>query len=375
MQLEQYHYGKNGWNQPLNRTLDSENTLILIFSSPNISLIKEPLSQLKIFFPKSKIMGCSSAGEIYKSLLATERFVVQVLKFEKTQIKLVHHKIEESKYSKDVGKALALELGSPQAIFLLSDGLNVNGSQLTKGISKQFNNETIISGGLAGDDANFEETWVLVDREPKSHYVSAVGFYGQDLYFNAGSAGGWKSMGLKREVTNSCDNILYELDNQPALELYKKYLGERAGGLPSTGLLFPLGINGRKDEICVRTILGVNEETQSMTFAGDIPQGSTVTLMKSTFQSLIDGASKAVNSMEMESPQPIDSLLCVSISCVGRKMVLGQRVEDEIEAVMDALPQGTMQVGYYSYGEISPRSSGRCDLYNQTMTVTLIGEL
>jgi hypothetical protein len=178
---------------------------------------------------------------------------------------------------------------------------------------------------------------------------------------------------LKRKVTSSCENVLYELDNQPALSLYKHYLGERAEGLPSTGLLFPLGIYEEND-IKVRTILTVNEEDQSITFAGDIPNGSIVSLMKSSFKSLTDGAASAAKSVDLENVN-CDNYCCIAISCVGRKLVLGQRVEDEIEAILSSVScKNMMQIGYYSYGEISPSLLGECDLYNQTMTVIFIGE-
>ncbi len=373
MKLNQYIYYLEDWDRPLDPSLDSKNTLVLVFSTSDLSLVEEPLSKLIEAFPTSKFMGCSTAGEIYGSSLAEYRFVVQVIKFEKSSLRLVSHKIEHSSHSYDVGKHLAQSLGNPYAVLLLSDGLHVNGSSLTRGLSSVFGKDVIVTGGLAGDDDRFEITWVLVDKEPKSNYITAVGFYGDELYFGYGSNGGWSSLGLKRRVTSSYDNILYELDKQPALSLYKHYLGERANGLPSTGLLFPLGIY-EDDDIKVRTILSVNEEEQSITFAGDIPMGSTVSLMKSSFKSLTQGAFLAAKEVLFE-PKKCDQYCSIAISCVGRKLLLGQRVEDEIEAILSAIDcDHIMQIGYYSYGEISPTLEGSCELYNQTMTVILIGE-
>jgi hypothetical protein len=182
-------------------------------------------------------------------------------------------------------------------------------------------------------------------------------------------------LGPEREVTSSQHNVLYELDGQPALDLYKKYLGDRADGLPATGLLFPLAIRNEEesDGNTVRTILAVNEHDQSITFAGDIPQGSFVRLMRANFDRLIDGAADAAAAIHT-SADDREPLLNVAVSCVGRRLVLGPRTEEEIEAVLDGMPQGTQQIGYYSYGEISPLASGRCDLHNQTMTLTAIWE-
>ncbi len=374
MKLEQYIYTDKGWNSRIDNSLDSKNTLILIFASPNISYIQKPLNELINLFPNSKFMGCSTSGEIFNNRLSMDRFVVQVIKFEKTVLKISSLKIEDSSKSRKLGQELALSLNKSKlkSVFILSDGLNINGSQLARGISSVFLNDVIVTGGLAGDDEEFKKTWVLVDKKPCSKYVTAIGFYGEDLYVGYSSKSGWDTLGVRRRVTSSFENIVYELDYQPALKLYKKYLGDRAKGLPSTGLLFPLGIYLEK-EIKIRTILAIDENKQSITFAGDIPEGSKVTLMKANFQKLIEGASDAIKSIDFKDKK-IEQFCCISISCVGRKLVLGQRVEEEIEAVLDILPKNSMQIGYYSYGEISPLSSGKCGLYNQTMTITLIGE-
>ena len=190
----------------------------------------------------------------------------------------------------------------------MSDGLNVNGSQLTKGISDALFGGVIVTGGLAGDDDRFEQTWVVVDGEPKANYITAVGLYGEHIHIGHGSKGGWDRLGMARKVTRSHNNVLYELDGQPALDIYKRYLGEKADGLPATGLLFPLELQekGGEEERKVRTILAINEEENSITFAGDIPEESYVTLMKANFDRLIDGASEAAEMVRLESFSRLD---------------------------------------------------------------------
>lgn len=373
MILKQYKYSTHTWDTQLDGTLDSENTLVLCFASSDVSLAQEALHSLLESFPNSKIMGCSTAGEIFGDTLSEARFVVQVIKFEKTTLKLIKERIETPEDSYCIGSVLAARLGQPKAVFVLSDGLHVNGSQLTEGISSVFKDQVPVSGGLAGDDDRFEKTWVIVNNELKPYYVTALGFYGDAFFSGHGTNAGWTSLGLKRTVTSSDANILYELDNQPALALYKHYLGEKAKDLPSAGLLFPLGLY-EDEELKVRTILSIDEEKQSITFAGDIPESGTVTLMKSSFGQLTQGALNAAKAVDF-GEEECESYCCIAISCVGRKLVLGQRVEDEIEAVLASFEEKeVMQIGYYSYGEISPLLSGECDLYNQTMTVMCLGE-
>lgn len=376
MDLEIYIYS-NGWNKPFNTSLDSEKTLVLLFGESKKELIKVPLADLHKHFPNSIIVGASTAGEIVQDELYEESLVVAVMQFKTTKLKAIEKPISFDTSSYGDGVSIAKELleDDLKAVFILSDGLHVNGSQLTQGISSILPSDIVVTGGLAGDDDRFESTWVIADKEARSHFITAVGLYGDDIHIGYGSKGGWDRLGIERIVTKSKDNILYEFDSQPALEIYKRYLGEKAKELPSSGLLFPIELktSSASHESKVRTILAVNEKEQSITFAGDMPEGSYVTFMKANFDRLIDGAFGAAEEVVLDSYNG-EPILSIAISCVGRRLVLKQRTEEELEATLDVLPQGTKQIGFYSYGEISPLTSGICDLHNQTMTLTLIWE-
>ncbi|MEM1182717.1 MAG: FIST C-terminal domain-containing protein, partial [Acidobacteriota bacterium] len=247
--------------------------------------------------------------------------------------------------------------------------------ELVRGLSSVIREEIPITGGLAGDADRFETTYVACNGAPESHLVAGIGFYGDAVDIGFGSFGGWDAFGPTRRITKAEDNVLYELDGKPALSLYKQYLGDQADHLPGSALLFPLSIyrDGEEDRQLVRTILSIDEDEQSMTFAGDIPVGHSAQLMMANFDRLVDGASEAarrITRSEQERTQ-----LAVLISCVGRKIVLGQRTCDEVENVQEVLGEGTHQIGFYSYGEISPqRTMGHCELHNQTMTITLLSE-
>jgi hypothetical protein len=376
MLLKNYIY-QDGWSEPLDTLMDSKNTLVLLFGSSKRDLVLKPLKELKELFSNSIIIGSSTAGEIYMDELKENSLVVAVIKFQSTKLKLVTKFLNSPKDSFSVGANIATSLKRDKlkSIFILSDGLNLNGSQLTHGINSVKSDNVIVSGGLAGDDARFESTWIVVDGQTKSRYISAVGFYGDTIKIGYGFKGGWDKFGIQRRVTKSVDNILYELDDKPALDIYKTYLGDKAKDLPASGLLFPLEL--QEDDSnkvrTVRTILAVNEDQKSITFAGDIPQGSTVSLMKANHDRLIDGAYNASKKIDLSGYNDED-ILCIAISCVGRKLVLKQRTEDELEMTLENLPVNTKQIGFYSYGEISPISSGQCDLHNQTMTLTVIWE-
>ena len=376
MKVASYLFDKK-WNTPLQKDLDSKNTLVIVFGSSTVATIQQALEDLIDTFENSIIIGASSAGEIYQDEIYDNTLSVLVMQFEKTFLRSSHSYAITPQSSYESGIKLAKELYTSdlQAIFVLSDGLNANGSQLTQAIASIIPSNIPVTGGLAADGDRFEYTWIIVDKKPQSGFVEAVGFYGEDIRVVHASKGGWDRLGLERVVTKSDHNILYELDNMPALEIYKKYLGDKAEGLPATGLLFPLELKAKHDseESKVRTILAINEEQNSITFAGDIPEGSHVTLMKANYNRLIDGASQAAENIDLCDYRDED-IACIAISCVGRRLVLKSRVEEELEAILDVLPSQTKQIGFYSYGEISPLASGKCDLHNQTMTLTVIWE-
>jgi hypothetical protein len=248
--------------------------------------------------------------------------------------------------------------------------LHVAQVALGAGLNAELPDEVVVTGGLAGDGDRFERTWVLFANDCTDHAVAAVGLYGAHVDVGHGSRGGWDIFGPQRRITRSEGNVLYELDGRPALELYKHYLGDRASGLPATALLFPLALKGSGEELIVRTVLAVDEEAQSMVFAGDVPEGALAQLMRANFDRLIEAASTAARDAMAGGPT-----LSVAISCVGRRLILGERTEEELEATLGSLPEGSRQIGFYSYGEISPLvSAGSCTLHNQTMTLTTIRE-
>ena len=374
MQLGTSVFSDGRWSTTFS-ALDSERTLVLAFAAARYGGEQAPLQALVEAFPKSVILGCSTSGEIDHTSVRDDSISVAIARFEGVRLRPAHARLSPSVDSFAAGVAVAEQLASDdlRAVIVLSEGLHVNGSELVRGLNARLTEGVVVTGGLAGDGDRFAQTWVLLDGKPQADAVVAVGLYGEALRIGHGSKGGWDTFGHERVVTSSKGNVLYTLDDQPALTLYKEYLGERAAGLPGSALLFPLSLRSSVDDknSVVRTVLAVDEATQSMTFAGDIPTGSYAKLMRANFDRLIMGANGAASASAFAGSGPV---LSVAISCVGRRLVLGERTEEETEATIDALPDGARQVGFYSYGEISPHATGRCDLHNQTMTLTLIGE-
>ncbi|MEA2697070.1 MAG: hypothetical protein QOI66_1341 [Myxococcales bacterium] len=372
------YHASSGWSVPALPALDSERTLVVVFGAPSAIDNPAPIQELIAAYPRSRVLGCSTAGEIFGRTINDESLSVAVTRFENTGLRLASAPIGGTHDSTTAGRTVAAALLAPdlRGVIVLSDGINTNGSELLRGLNAVLPASVVVVGGLAGDGSRFAHTWVLHDGTPSVGWVSAVGLYGDRISIGHGSKGGWDIFGPERTVTRSVGNVLHEIDGRPALDLYKEYLGELAAGLPATALLFPLSLRRNKgDEMrLVRTILAVSDADKSMTFAGDIPGGALVQLMRANFDRLIDGAVDAARHVHQGLVETSGSLT-IAISCVGRRLVLGERAEEEVEGVMDNLPAASQMVGFYSYGEISPFVvSGPCELHNQTMTLTHLVE-
>ncbi|MCB1587063.1 MAG: FIST C-terminal domain-containing protein [Xanthomonadales bacterium] len=376
--ITDYNYLQNeSWAYEFNTKLDSESTLVLVFSNLNLSEVQPYINQILDIFPQSVMTGCSTAGQFLQGELLNSTVLVIIIQFEKTAIRQFCTEVTSAGMSFEAGMELADELKQSdqlQSVLILSKGLEINGSQLIEGLNTQLDKNIIISGGMAGDNESFQQTWTIDNSSrPNPNNITALGFYGENLSVSTSYKGGWDMIGVDRIVTKAQNNILYEIDNIPALDLYKQYLGKFAKGLPSSGLFFPLAVVDSDNPFVykIRTLLAIDEKDNSMTFAGDIPNGSIVRLMHADSDRLIDGAIAASDQIEYNN---LASAFLLSVSCVGRKMVLGQRAEEETESIQNRIPKNCLQAGFYSYGEFSQQPDKVCELHNQTMTLSYLWE-
>lgn len=373
MQIRQLSLDNGLWTCTLENQLNKDPHLVLNFGHKDLIKDRSTFFYLRKEFPDSTIVSCSTSGEIHNDSIKDGSCIATAIAFQHTSIKPVLVNIKDYTDSLEAGKALVSQFDREKLTFILvlSDGQLVNGSDLVVGMNEELENTIPISGGLAGDGPDFISTYVGLDDNIEQGNVVAIGFYSDRLKVNHGSEGGWRQFGPTRTITRSDKNILYEIDGENALSLYKKYLGEHAKGLPGAALFFPLAIEINGVEV-VRTILNIDEENNSMIFAGNVPEGSKARLMKANFDRLIDAAGTAA---EMSNPDIEGDKLAILISCVGRKLIFGNRIEEELEAAREVLGNETVISGFYSYGEIAPFADFmKCELHNQTMTITTISE-
>jgi len=380
MRLAQLSWSETaGWNAVAGGRANAD--LVFFFGKRQALACGARYRELRDMFPDAHILGCSTGGQIRNDDVTDDEIAAAAIGFDATGLRIACEGAPGPEHSRACGEAIGRTLAAPDlaGIFVLSDGLNVNGSELVAGITGIVGDKVSVTGGLAGDGADFRETLVGADCPPRKQVVAAVGFYGSSIRISHGSAGGWDEFGPRRQITKSRGNILFEFDGQPALDLYELYLGEEeARGLPGSGLLFPLRIFDpqRPDHDIVRTILAVDHEARSMTFAGDVPEGWTAQLMRGNFDRLAAGAAMAARqAADRIGENRNGDQLAILVSCIGRRLLMGQHTADELEAASAEFGPQIPQLGFYSYGEISPhRVSGVCELHNQTMTVTTLAE-
>jgi len=367
----------DGWSTPLSDGPAGDADLVLLFGGGAPLRDPERRAEIRAAFPTARLAGCSTAGEIRDVLVYDDTLVLTAIAFEDTRVSVVSVAVDDASASEATGRILGSRIDPTDLghVFVLSDGLAVNGSELVSGLRASLPDGVTLTGGLSGDGDRFGETLVLVEDEVSRNRIVAIGFHGERIRVGYGSLGGWDPFGPDRLVTRSEGNMVYSLDGRSALSLYKEYLGEHAAGLPSTGLLFPLSVRiPGQEHALVRTILAVDEEEQSLTFAGDVPEGSHARLMKANFERLIEGAGGAASASH-DALGTVEPELAILISCVGRKLVLQQRTEEEVERVREVLGEGAILTGFYSYGELCPLVPGEpCELHNQTMTITTFRE-
>ena len=377
MKIIQAQYTEaNGWKYITDKK-SLNNPLIIIFGDRMLLENEAVLKNIKEEFPYEHIVYGSTAGEIIGKEVAEDSLSVTAIEFEKSSFVVKTENVFSHDHNAELlGAALYDKMPKENLkhMFVLSDGSYINGSALIRGLEEYIKDDVTITGGLCGDNSRFERTVVSYNEAPKEGEVVVIGFYGNDLEITYASFGGFQPFGPERIVTRAEGNIVYEIDDQPALELYKKYLGEKVGHQMVSRLAFPLNITQPgKDYAVVRTVIETERDDDAIVLAGDCAQGSKVQLMMASIHGIVEGAQEAAKfALQGRKKHPELALL---ISCMGRKAIMGLRTDEEIEYITETIGSDTAITGFYSYAEMAPiHGKQECELHNQTMTLTLLSE-
>jgi hypothetical protein len=380
MKVKQIHLKENKIYEGLEKEiLDFMPNAIIIFGSLSFFTDPKVMKSLSQINPEIAILGCSTAGEITNNGVFDETASLSFMKFEGDSKVNINTALYDGVNARECGSQLSKKIDKNSLKFsiVLGPGVNLNGSDLIRGIQDNLEDDIILTGGLAADAGNFKQTFIITNGLISDKHAGIMSFYGENIEVGFGSMGGWEVFGPSRKITKAKGNILFELDNKPALEIYKEYLGDKSSGLPAAGLLYPLSIldNDQSDTGVIRTILGIDEDEHSIILAGEVLENSMVKLMQARSENLISGAETAAKNCINFMKENQGEKLGILISCIGRKLVLEDEVDEEVEAVVNTFGPSVI-CGYYSNGEICPHNQvvQDCKLHNQTMTITLIGE-
>ena len=368
-------YKEGSWSEPTSSV--PEQSVALLIADRMLLERPEMRKSFQQKFPHTRLITCSSAGEILGKNVSESSAVAVILSFEKTPFEFATANCRDYKNSVELGKHLASQLDTNglKYVMVISDGNLINGDAIVDGIHAVLPKGIIVSGGLAGDATRFQKTLVGLDDDVQEGNVVLMGLYGSHIRISTSAKGGWDPFGPERTITKSKGSTLHEIDGINALELYKKYLGKYSDELPASALLFPMSVkNGADESYIVRTILSIDEEKATMKFAGTMPEGAKVRFMKSNPDRLVNAAQEA-GAEALENMKKEDCSFAFLVSCVGRKLVLADRIEEEVEAIAEQLSTETIISGLFSYGEIAPlEHKDRSQLHNQTITITYFSE-
>lgn len=349
--------------------------LILLYTSRK--QLENPvwLGLLRSVYPNANIMSCTTSGEIYESELLDDSISAVAISLEHSSIKVASINLKEVENSYEAGKKLVTQFSSSnlQHVLVSCDGWLVDGSELIEGMYKDLSSNVTISGGMAGDGANFSHTLVGLNHKIEQGNIVAAAFYGNKLKVGYGNHGGWDVYGPRMLVTKCNGRIIEEINHKAALPLYKTYIGSDSEGLPGTALKYPLGlIKKGKTTPLVRTIFNVDEINQTIITGSKIAVGSEICFIRAEFDNIIKGVEQAAESAVSLTDGPVE--LALIVSCIGRKLLFGQDIQEEIEICKKKLGRQTPVIGYYSNGEISTTDRKYAELHHQMVTITTFSE-
>ncbi|MEA3331355.1 MAG: FIST N-terminal domain-containing protein [Campylobacterota bacterium] len=331
-----------------NEIAKHENLLLQIFTGVcEVLFITKLISTLKREIPHIKIIGSTTDGEIIGSTILESSTVLSFSIFEDTKIATYY---SDDINSGDEKAELFTEqfdkTQKPKVAIVFADGLYTNGETFIN-ILRKYDEKLIVAGGLAGDNAKFVETIVFTEDKIITNGAVFAFLCNDNLIVNTKANFGWKSIGKTLKVTKAKDNVVYEIENIKAVDIYKKYLGKDvAEELPKTGIEFPLIIkrNGLK---IARAVLGKNSDG-SLVFAGNLVVGDIVTFGYGNVETIINNGSEIYKDVCSNSVETI-----FIYSCMARKALMGENISTELNPLSKIAPLS----GFFTYGEFYSNSS------------------
>lgn len=346
-------------------------TLGILFCSVDLGVADTAKALAEFPFP---FFACSSCGEIFtdaeKSRALENCAVVSLLEMPagSFQVKLIDGAgLDSSALGAAVGNWGKSVFKNP-AFLLAVSGIKRDGEQVVHGLLGEFPEQVPLFGGLAGDDAKFKETFAFTNGNLTSDGAVACVFDAGRVSVEGLATSGWVGLGAPKTVTAAEGNVVFSIDGEPALDIYKKYLDIRDVDLPGIGMEYPLQVMREDGTHVLRAVVGVDYDRHALIFAGAVPQGAQVRFSSSPGFETVDHARRDFETFAKAGGPSPD--LLIFFSCIARHAALGPMVEDEIRAAQRIW--NAPGLGFFTYGEIGRNLVGRCDFYNETCALVLL---
>lgn len=355
-------------NKPLEMVIDfdtfkdEKNVLIQIFcgnDKSNLSYILETISEK---LPQAICIGSSTDGEINGEKITTLKTVISISVFEKTTLKAKCANEDNSFLN---GAKLASELCTQRTKLLITftDGNKTNGEEFLNGISS-VNHKVVVCGGMAGDNANFKQTFISCQNKISNYGCVAVALDSDELQVCNSYHFNWSPIGISHTIDEVEKNRVYKISGLTPLEFYEKYLGPYvAKALPATGIEFPLIIE-RNNLPIARAVISKHEDG-SLTFAGNLRKGDVVKLGFGNVELIMNNPIKS-----LFKNYPIENIESIFIySCMARRRYMPNMIDIEIKPFSQIAPTA----GFFTYGEFF-HNLGHNQLLNQSLTLVALSE-
>jgi len=362
--------------EELSKAMDSiEFTPTLVFGFVSVYL---PITKFMDVFKQQGLMlyGVSTGGEILfdqqRDSILTQAgvFVLTDLKPEVFNIHLV--KREEPTtfaFAQRLGKQVVQTIDNPNLI-LSTGGLDMDGQDMLNGMQSILGSEVKIFGGMAADDEKFKQTFVFTESNITERGALVLAFDRTKVELTGMATSGWIGLGSEFIVNRSDGNVVYEINQEPALDLYMDYLNVSEEDLPGIGLEYPFLLKKEGSEDVIRAVMQIDVEKRSLVFAGSVPEGSTVSFSTSPGFEIMENTRNRIMDFYRANPKTDLMLL---FSCVARHVALGPLISTEIK--LASLKWKVPLAGFFTFGEFGSNPGQISQFYNQTFTLALIRDI
>lgn len=346
-------------------------TLSFLYLSAHYD-IRQLIAQLNQY--SFYVFGATTAGEFYADKKMgvqeeEESIVCMLLKIDPSAIAFKLFGLEGKEYyqaGRQIGQ-WAQKQFEDTTVITATGGLLFDNDAYTKGILSS--GVQYVYGGAAGDDLLLQDTFVFSGKNFTDHGAVVLALDNTKIEAIGSRAFGWKGIGKEKFVTKAIDNVVYEIDNKPAIDFYASYLKSNMSRMPQIGLEYPLEVHMRDGQVSYRAPLGINDDG-SMIFAGHVEEKSKVRMAVPQGKEIMDHVSRSI-SQSLSGKEDYQADVALVFSCCSRKEVLGPFTVEEIQSASDA--SKSPLIGFFVYGEIGA-APGEYGFHNETFVTVLLRE-